>query len=116
MANLLRHSPEDRKKQLSRKTDVPFILAFKYPLQKGYTFSSLSNTNVIEFQRFLDKISKMTFDQVDKSFRRPTDKNDTFNDSQVIHHEVSKSFRIHGVIENARFKVLRLDPNHKYHC
>ena len=57
----------------------------------------------------------MNFDEVDKAFLRPADKEDTFNGSQVIHYKVTDSFRIHGIIENMRFKVLRLDPNHRVH-
>lgn len=100
---------------LSRKTDVPFIVSFKYPLDRKYNFTALSKADVAAFQRFLDKVSKMSFDEVDKAFLRPTDKGDTFNGSQVIHYKVTDSFRIHGIIENMRFKVLRLDPNHQVH-
>ena len=100
---------------LSRKTEVPFILSFKYPLERKYNFTSLSKADVAAFQRFLDKISNMTFDQVDKAFLRPSDKGDTFRGYQIIHYKITDSFRIHGIIENMRFKVLRLDPNHQVH-
>lgn len=101
--------------KLSRKTEVPFIVSFKYPLDRKYNFTALSKSDVAAFQRFLDKVSKMTFDEVDKAFLRPTDKRDIFNESQVIHYKITDSFRVHGVIEHMRFKVLRLDPNHKVH-
>ena len=100
---------------LSRQTDVPFIVSFQYPLDRKYNFTALSKDDITAFQRFLDKVAKMTFNQVEKEFRRPSDKGDTFNGSQVIHYKVTKTFRIHGIIDNMRFKVLRLDPNHKVH-
>ena len=37
------------------------------------------------------------------------------NGQQVHHYEVSQKFRIHGILEEGRFKVIRLDPNHKVH-
>lgn len=115
MKNLLKTDFKEEKKLLSSKTDVPFILSFKYPLEKGYTFASLNTSDIKDFQRFLDKVSHMTADQVDKLFLRKSDKTDVYNDCQVIHYEVTQKFRIHGIIENARFKILRLDPNHRYH-
>ena len=41
-------------KILTNQRDVPFELAFKYPLEKGYTFKEMSMKNVKEFQGFLD--------------------------------------------------------------
>lgn len=51
--------------KLTNSRDVPFEICFKYPLEKGYTFDNLSQRNIKDFQRFLDKISSMTVDQVD---------------------------------------------------
>lgn len=31
------------------------------------------------------------------------------------HNAVSDTFRIHVIIEEGRYKVIRLDPNHKVH-
>lgn len=104
-------SPE----RLTNRTDAPFILSFKYPLAKGYTFSDMSLDDVKAFQRFLDKVSQMTVQQVDKLFRRQTDCSDFYEENQVQHYEVSKKFRIHVILENGRYKVIRLDPNHKFH-
>lgn len=101
--------------KLTKQRDVPFELCFKYPLEKGYTFDELSQNNVKEFQRFLDKVSKMTVDQVDHSFARKPDKNDSFQGSQVYHYEVTQKFRIHVVKEEGFYKVIRLDPNHLVH-
>ena len=57
----------------------------------------------------------MTVSDVDKQFKRKNDKKDSFEGQQVYHYEVSKKFRIHGIIEEGRFKVIRLDPNHRVH-
>ena len=100
---------------LTDNIDVPFELCFRYPLQKGYTFKELSKTNIKEFQAFLDKISRMTVQQVDVLFAKKPDKNDTFNNQQVFHYGVTDSFRIHVINEDGFYKIIRLDPNHKFH-
>ena len=100
---------------LTRKVDVPFQLCFKDRLEKGYTFEELQKKNLKEFQLFLNKVSQMTVDQVDKQFGRKPDKNDTYCGKQVQHYEVNDKFRIHGVNELGGFMVIRLDPNHKVH-
>ena len=101
--------------KLTNVRDVPFEICFKYQLENGYTFEDLSLKNVKEFQGFLNKISSMTVDQVDHSFARKPDHNDSFRGNQVYHYEITKSFRIHVVNEAGYYKVIRLDPNHKFH-
>ena len=101
--------------KFTNQRDSPFEVCFKYPLEKGYTFGELSQKNIKEFQRFLDKVSGMTVDQVDHNFGRNPDKNDSYHGSQVYHYEVSGKFRIHVVKEAGYFKVIRLDPNHRVH-
>jgi len=108
-------SPKQIPILLTDKRDVQFELSFKYPLKKGFTFKNLEKKNLIELQRFLDKIARMTVQQVDKAFARQPDKNDTFNNKQVLHYEVAKSFRIHAVFEDGRYVVIRIDPNHRVH-
>ena len=102
-------------KKLTTKTEVPFILSFRYPLERGYTFKELTSRNNKEFQAFLDKISKLSVQQVDEQYARPPDKNDSYNDRQVYHYEVAKSFRIHVVNEDGQYHIIRLDPNHRFH-
>ena len=100
---------------LSSRNNTPFVLSFKYALQKGYKFTHLSKADLKVFQNFLDKISNMTFADVDKLYRRNSDKNDTYLAKQVIHYAVSRKFRIHGIIEGIFFYVVRLDANHNVH-
>ena len=100
---------------LTNKRDVPFVLCFKYPLEKNYTLTELEKQNNKELQNFLDKVSQMTVQQVDSSFSRKPDKSDTFNGLQVYHYAVTDSFRIHVVNEAGRYKIIRLDPHHKVH-
>lgn len=95
--------------------EVPFELCFKYPLENGYTFKDLTHENVKEFQKFLNKVSRMTVSQVDKEFSRKPDTNDVYKGMQVYHYEVTKGFRIHVVIEAGYYKIIRLDPRHKVH-
>lgn len=102
-------------KILTNQRDVPFELCFKYPLEKGYTFKELSKQNNKELQNFLDKVSKMTVQQVDQLYARKPDKKDSYKGMQVYHYEVGESFRIHVVIEAGYYKIIRLDPNHKVH-
>ena len=102
-------------KKLTTKTEVPFILSFRYPLERGYTFKELTSKNNKEFQAFLDKVSKLSVQQVDEQYARRPDKNDSYNDMQIYHYEVSHSFRIHVINEDGQYRVIRLDPNHKFH-
>lgn len=102
--------------RLTNQRDVPFELCFKYPLEKGYTFKELSKENIKDFQAFLNKVSRMTVQQVDQLFSRKPDKNDIYNGMQVYHYEVAEAFRIHVVIEAGYYKVIRLDPCHKVHA
>lgn len=102
-------------KKLTNSREVPFELCFKYPLENGFTFKELTKENIREFQVFLDKVSKMTVQQVDMAFSRKPDTNDTFQGMQVFHYEVTRSFRIHVVIESGYYKIIRLDPRHKVH-
>lgn len=100
---------------LTRQNTAPFELCFKYPLEKGYTIDKLSKNDVKEFQRFLDKVSKMTVSQVDYLYARQPDANDSYRGQRIYHYEVGKSFRIHVVLESGYYKIIRFDPNHKYH-
>lgn len=101
--------------RLTNQRDVPFELCFKYPLEKGYTFKELSKDDIKDFQGFLNKVSRMTVQQVDQLYSRKPDKNDTYNGMQVYHYGVTDVFRIHVVIEAGYYKIIRLDPSHKMH-
>lgn len=46
---------------LTSVRDVPFILCFKYPLQKGYKLTDLSKQEVKSLQNFLDKCFHINF-------------------------------------------------------
>lgn len=109
------HGNSIKPKKLTTKVDVPFVICFRDKLQSGYTFKEFEKTNNKEFQNFLDKVSKMTVSQVDKIYRRHTDKQDKYGEYQVFHYEVSESFRIHVINYNGYYEVIRLDPNHKVH-
>lgn len=92
-----------------------YILGFRYPLEKKFTLTELEKRNNKELQGFLDKVSQMSVQQVDESFARKPDKDDTYRGLQVYHYEVTKSFRIHVVSEDGIYKIIRLDPNHRVH-
>lgn len=102
-------------KILTNQRNVPFELSFKYPLEKGYTFKEMSMQNVKEFQGFLDKVSRMTVQQVDQLYARKPDSKDSYNGMQVYHYGITDAFRIHVVLEAGYYKVIRLDPNHRVH-
>ncbi len=114
MPKLTKVTPK-QPERLSNHLSAPFSLCFRYKLQNGYTFTDLNIHQLREFQAFLDLSSQMTFEQVERRYRRKSDTNDIFDDDQVIHYGIGQVFRIHGIIEEARFVVLRLDPTHKYH-
>lgn len=100
---------------LTIKCDSPFVLGFRYPLEKKFTLAEMEKRNNKDFQRFLDKISQMSVQQVDELFARKPDKNDTYRGMQVLHYGVTDSFRIHVVFEDGIYKIIRFDPNHKVH-
>lgn len=102
-------------KKLTDRTEIPFVISFKYPLEKGYTFREMTVQNNKELQAFLDKIVNLSVQQVDEIYARKPDKNDSYNDMQVYHYEVGKRFRIHVVNEEGQYRVIRLDPNHRFH-
>lgn len=106
---------QEPSERLSNHLSSPFSLCFRYKLQNGYTFSDLNVHQLREFQAFLNRSSQMTFEQVERRYRRASDTSDTFNGDQVIHYGIGQVFRIHGIIEEAQFVVLRLDPTRKYH-
>ena len=55
MAQLTRDTgPKKKGRLLTDKRDVPFILCFKYPLERKFTFSELEKRNNKEFQNLLD--------------------------------------------------------------
>ena len=102
-------------RDLTDRTRVPFVVSFKYKLLNGYKFSDMQQKDLKAFQRFLDKVSDMTFNDVDRMYRRKSDNQDEYDGKDVIHYDCGGSFRIHGIVEDSRFKVLRIDPNHKFH-
>ena len=77
-------------KILTNQRDVPFELSFKYPLEKGYTFKEMSMKNIKEFQAFLDKVARMTVQQVDHLYARRPDTNDCYNGMQIYHYPVCR--------------------------
>lgn len=98
---------------LTNKRDVPFVLGLGLPIEKGYSFAELEKSDNKNFQRFLDKITKMTVQQVDSSFARKPDKDDVYKGRRVYHYAVTDSFRVHVVNIDGIYHVLRIDPNHK---
>lgn len=115
MAKLANISSEPSSQKLTRLIYSPFIVSFKYPLEKGFTFCDMEKTDMDVFQAFLDRVCGRTFQDVDSQYKRTTDHNDSFHDQDVIHYGLSNGFRLHGIIENGRFKVIRIDPNHRVH-
>lgn len=105
---------------VTNKNNLPFIISFKYKLPNNYNFKGLNEINIKDFQKFLDRVAGMTWSEVDNSYARNPDHNDEFDignnvKKSVVHYEIKGKFRIHGVVENSRLKVIRIDPNHKFH-
>lgn len=114
MAKLTKKGGEPPK-IISSHLSSPFSLCFKYKLEKGYTFDDMTVRDTKEFQKFLDIAAQLSFEQAERRYRRKSDTNDTLDGEQIIHYGIGEDFRIHGIIDNAQFVVLRLDPNHKFH-
>lgn len=101
--------------KLTNHLSSPFVLCFKYKLENGYSFEDLRQNDLKPLQSFLDHVADMTFQDVEKTYKRQSDRNDVYQGEQVIHLGIAKGFRIHGVLEEGRFVVLRLDPRHEFH-
>lgn len=100
---------------LTDKNTSRFILGFNYSLIKDYTFNEMTVRDNRKFQKFLDIVSQLSVNEVDKQYSRVSDSTDLYNGLQVRHYEVSDKFRIHVVLENGVYYIIRLDPNHKFH-
>lgn|GEM_PF-1096620 len=106
--------PNVKSSELTNK-NRPFVVCFKYQLPKEFCFTKLEKRSIKDFQSFLNKISNMTFLDVEKTFKKESDTSDIFHDMPVVHYKVTEDFRLHGVMENWEFCVIRIDPNHKFH-
>lgn len=113
VANLINNKSKPIK--LTKNIDAPFVICFKDKLESNYNFDCLEKNNNKQLQGFLDRVSQLSVNDVDKQYRRPTDNNDKYCGKQVFHYEVSKGFRLHVVNYNGYYQVIRLDPNHKVH-
>lgn len=102
-------------KKLTINVDRPFIASFRYKLHKGYRLNDLEKRDVQSLQKFLDIASDLTVSQMDSSYKRNMDKSDIFNGQQVQHYGFGDRFRVHGIYEDQRFEIIRIDPNHKKH-
>lgn len=101
--------------KLATGLERPFIISFKYQLERNYKLSDLQLKDIKELQSFLDRVASMTFQDVDRLYKRKSDKEDNFNGQDVVHYGYSDGCRIHGIIENGRFKIIRIDANHRFH-
>ena len=102
-------------KKLTQNVNRPFIASFRHKLHKGFRLDDLEKKEIQMLQKFLDIASDLTVSQMDTKYRRTPDKSDIFNGQQVEHYGFSDGFRIHGIYEEQRFEIIRIDPNHKYH-
>ena len=117
MSKLTKKTPlkDDKKRKYNKSTEQPFIISFVRKLEKGYRLDDLEKSDLKTLQNFFDIASQLTVNEMDKKYRRKSDKNDILYDEPVIHYGASETFRIHGIYIEGRFEVLRIDPNHKIH-
>lgn len=71
--------------------------------------------NIKEFQAFLNKIANNSVTCVDKLYARTPDKKDEAFGKTIRHYKVTDTFRVHVILEDGVYNVLRLDPKHKVH-
>ena len=102
-------------KKLTASVNRPFIASFRHKLHKGFRLDNLEKKDIQTLQKFLDMASDLNDSQMDSMYRRPSDKSDIFNGQQVEHYGFSDGFRVHGIYEEQRFEIIRIDPNHKFH-
>lgn len=101
--------------KLTSNNNSPFLLGLKYKLETGYTFKEMQVSDNKKLQKFLDLVSQLSVYQVDNSYARKPDLEDIYEGKNVRHYEVSKGFRIHVILENGIYFIIRLDPNHSVH-
>ena len=102
-------------KKLTANVNRPFIASFRHKLHKGFRLDNLEKKDIQTLQKFLDMASDLTVSQMDSMYKRPPDESDIFNGQQVQHYGFGDGFRVHGIYEEQRFEIIRIDPNHKFH-
>lgn len=113
--------PKGQKIQGERLTSAerlnrPFIISFRQKLHRGYRLTDLEIDDLKDMQSFFDIASQLSINEMDKQYRRISDKNDKVNGQQVQHYGHGDRFRIHGIYtSDNHFEVIRIDPNHKKH-
>ena len=95
-------------------SSLKFYILFGPDMHKDYCISKLNAPEYKKLGNFLKSYVNKDMKFVE-SKERKLDKNDTWDDLQVVHYEFGKPGRIHGYYANGVFNVIRIDPFHKYH-
>jgi hypothetical protein len=105
----------NRGQVLTGRRNMPFIICFSRQLETRFDFSSLKQADIQAFHKFFRKTIGISVSHVDNNYLRKPDKNDSVGGFDILHYEVSNSFRIHGYYDKSLFHVIRLDCDHKFH-
>lgn len=109
---------EKVKLTLTSNTKRKFKIRFGDEMNSGYDFSVLQKQSAYKFTNFLDTIVGKYWNDIDKTYRRKSDRTDIVKNHEIIHYGPSgthTSLRVHGYIEDDTFVVVRIDPNHSFH-
>ena len=121
MAQVLTNTGNSRKgSNLTQVPSIPFRIAIEVDLEKDYCFQSLNkNKGYKNFQAFIDRTVGRSITEVEKAYKRQTDKQDTKTicnvKYQIIHFGLS-DLRLHGYYNpDDYFVICRIDPSHEVH-
>ena len=112
---------------MTRQTDkINSVAATQFTDRVSFSLKHLSfnswgldklktHTNEKAFNNFLKKYSGKSIKYFQDNVQKCCDyKQDTYEGESVHHYKVSDKFRIHGFFIGNRFKIIRIDPNHKF--
>lgn len=110
-------STSGRNKTLTSYTKTPFKMSIERVFERGYCLKSLEKSHMKKLNEFIKRTvgNDLSFKEVQENYGRRPDKTDTIDGYEVVHYQVDRKFRLHGIIRDASFVICRIDPNHKFH-
>lgn len=106
--------------KLTKNKKPKLVVSFGLKLENNFNFKNLNKEDLKIFQQFLDDSTELSYDEMENRYSRKNDSDDTYkiNNSkfQIYHYGKDRStFRLHGILADGLFHVIRIDSKHKVH-
>lgn len=117
---LANYNVKNSKIELTENKEPKLVISFGLKLENGYDFKKLKSDSLKEFQTILNDSTQLSLDEMENRYGRDLDSDDILEYNgikfQVLHFGKDRStFRIHGILADSYFHVIRIDPKHKFH-